>query len=154
MKSGGIVEITLNAAVRGYIGCSRYRIHSMTDPSTQLVDRSGSINSPWFCLLDRQRLDQSRQLQTGSVPNIFPFHDAPPRDEGMHFGVDEACMSWRDTVGKYHSLEFTRIIRAVHRPLPMRGDEELVCKLRSNFTTSSSPRPGGGRTHLLPALVV
>ena len=126
----------------------------MADPPAQLVERSGGVNYPLFGLFDRQRLDQPRPLQTGSVPNIFPFHDAPPRDEGLHVGVNEAFMRWRDTVGKYPSLEFTRIIRAVHRPLPMRGDEELVCKLRSNFTTSWSPRPGGGRTHLLPALVV
>ena len=86
--------------LREYIGYPRYRIHSMADPPAQLVERSGGVNYPLFGLFDRQRLDQPRPLQTGSVPNIFPFHDAPPRDEGMHFGVNEACMSWRDTISK------------------------------------------------------
>ena len=72
MKSGGIVQSALITVLRGYIGYLRYSIHSMADPQTQLVERSGGTNYPWFCLLDRQRLDQPRPLQTGSVPNIFP----------------------------------------------------------------------------------
>ena len=92
VKSGGIVQRILMTVLREYIGYPRYRIHSMADPPTQLVEWSGGVIHPWFFLLDRQRLDQPRPLQTDSAPNIFPVHYAPPRDERLHFGVNEACM--------------------------------------------------------------
>ena len=60
------------------------------------------------------------------TPNIFSFRDAPLRDEEWHFGVNEACMRWRDTIRKYRSLEFSYNPRAAHQPLPMRGDQEVA----------------------------
>ena len=111
VKGGGIVQRTLITALRNYIGYPLYRIHSIADSPTQLVRWADGVNHPWFSLLDRHLLDQARPLRTGLAPNIFQVRDAPRRDEGLHLGVNDTCIRWRNAISKYRSLEITRNIR-------------------------------------------
>ena len=71
------MQRTLNTTLREYIDYPHYSIHSRAGPPAQLVERLGGVNHPWFYLLDRQRLEQSRPLRTGSAPNVFAFATHP-----------------------------------------------------------------------------
>ena len=62
----------------------------------------------------------------GSTSNICPLCDAPPRDEGVHFGVDEPCQLWLDAISEYRSRKHTHVRQRVYRRPPTGGNQELV----------------------------